>query len=100
MAWESRNGRRYYYRTKRVDGRVIKVYLGSGKAAQQAAAEDTAAKAVRARDAAELTALQASLIEADQITTEAAAGVNLLLEAELLAMGYHKRRGEWRRKRE
>ncbi|QDS98167.1 hypothetical protein [Adhaeretor mobilis] len=41
MAWENRgNNNRYYYRGRRVDGRTVKEYLGSGEAAERAAAED------------------------------------------------------------
>ena len=100
MAWESRNGRRYYYRTKRVDGRVTKIYFGSGEAAQKAAEMDVAVKAIRTQEATELSTWRSGLIEVDQITTEIEAGIKLLLEAELMAMGYHKHKGEWRRRRE
>jgi hypothetical protein len=37
MAWESRRGR-YYTRCQRVQGRVQRQYLGTGPAAEQAAA--------------------------------------------------------------
>ena len=101
MAWESRGGKRYYYRGRRINGRVTKIYLGSGAIAQQAAEKDAAEKTKRAKEAAELSALQASLIEPDQITTESKAGIKLLLEAELMAMGYHQhKRGEWRLRRD
>ena len=100
MAWESRNRKRYFYRSQRVNGRVTKIYLGAGDVAQQAAEKDATAKATRARDQAELTALQATLAGLDQVTAEVETGVEVLLAGELLAMGYHQHKGEWRLRRE
>lgn len=46
MGWETRKGKRYYYRKERgVDGRVRSVYCGSGARGEQAAAEDEARRA-------------------------------------------------------
>jgi hypothetical protein len=42
MAWVTRNGYRYYYRTQRIDGKVKRIYCGTGEAAAKAAAEDEA----------------------------------------------------------
>ncbi len=45
MAWETRNGRgRYFYRTRRIKGRVVKEYVGTGPAAEAAALEDAQAR--------------------------------------------------------
>jgi hypothetical protein len=40
MGWEVRRGKRYYYRKKRVNGRVRSIYFGSGGRAFLAAQED------------------------------------------------------------
>ncbi len=40
MGWEVRRGKRYYYRKKRVNGRVRSIYCGSGIRAVIAAHED------------------------------------------------------------
>lgn len=51
MAWEQRGNRRYYYRAKKIGGRVVKHYLGAGIAAHNAAAKDKAARDRRIAEA-------------------------------------------------
>src|SRR6266545_763180 len=47
MAWEQRGTQRYYYRSRRKHGRVIREYCGRGVLAERAVAEDTARQAGR-----------------------------------------------------
>ena len=96
MAWEVRGQRRYYYRTRRVDGTVKRVYLGAGDIAERAAAKDAATRTKRATDQAELAALQARLAGTDQLSADVQHGVDSLTEATLLSLGFHQHRGQWR----
>jgi hypothetical protein len=97
MVWE----RGYYYRVRKVGGRVVREYVGTGQVAELAAQLDARERARREREAlatrrqkAELTALDAEL----KALTERA---DLLARAALLAAGFHRhKRGEWRRRRE
>ncbi len=102
MAWERRrNGRRYYYQSRRqADGRVAKVYLGSGRRAELNAQRLAELNAKREVELAELHAVQASLASLDGLTAEVRQDTDLLATATLLAHGLHQHRGEWRRKRE
>jgi len=94
MAWEKG---RYYTRSRKVNDRVVREYLGTGEAAEQAARLDASARQQReARRAAlaELTALDAPLDDLAERT-------ELLARAALAAAGYRQhRRGEWRKRRE
>lgn len=46
MPWEQRGKNRYYYRREMIDGKVVRTYFGRGPAAEQAAAEDAAKRAI------------------------------------------------------
>jgi hypothetical protein len=100
VALERRNGRLYYYRSKRSGEKVRKVYAGSGELARMAANADLVNRAIREgereRERAELEELEAlaapvaALCEATEILTR----------AHLVAWGYRKAQGRWRRARE
>jgi hypothetical protein len=42
MGWEIRQGKRYYYRKRRVNGRIRSIYCGSGEKGEAAEREDLA----------------------------------------------------------
>ena len=101
MAWESRErGGWYYTRSTRVNGRVVREYIGVGPIGELAAAEDAqrcaereaqrqAWKAERER----LEALDGPLGTLHMICSE-------LVCRRLRAAGYHSHKGEWRKRRE
>ena len=101
MAWETRQrGGRYYTRSKKVDGRVIREYVGTGLVGELAAAADARARAQRqAQKAAWRT--ECERIElASAPLEEFCDVVETLAQVSLLLAGYHRHhRGEWRRKR-
>ena len=99
MAWERRGGRTYYYRAVRDGDRVKKKYLGVGELAEALARSDgtirRARELERARWRAEAERLEA--LAAPVLRLDEAAGA--LLRAELVAAGFHRRKGVWRRGR-
>lgn len=101
MAWETRQrGGRYYTRSRRVGGRVVREYLGAGPFAEALARGDAEARARRhERRAAERAAHEedAALVAlVDQLSM----GTDALMAATLVLAGYHRHhRGEWRRRR-
>ena len=101
MAWETRKrGDRYYYRTRKVNGRVVKEYVGGGPLAEALARADRLDRerraAARARERAEREYLERQSAELDEFD----AGLTTLVAAFLCASGYHRHdRGEWRRRK-
>lgn len=98
MGWKTINGRRYFYKSDRVGGRVKTTYIGAG----------------------DLGTLMAGLIETDRVTRavererereerersdaeERAVSdwfddVQAMADAAMIAAGFHKHKGQWRRR--
>jgi hypothetical protein len=100
VAWEKRKGCRYYYKGKRVGGRVRKVYLGAGEMARALARADAAIYCTkeleRERERAERERLKALASPIEELCEAA----DVLTEAHLLAAGFTQHKGQWRRRRE
>lgn len=99
MAWERRRSNLYYYQSERVNGRVRKKYVGAGEVAQAIAHADETIRRGRAAHS------ERARVELEETKTLASAGEELweaaeiLAAAELVAAGYHRRKGEWRMRR-
>jgi hypothetical protein len=97
MGWDKG---RYYTRSRKVNGRVTREYIGTGKAAELSAELDAldrqwreTEQAARRAERAELDALEAPIQQMYQQT-------ELLAHAALVAAGFRQhKRGEWRRRR-
>ena len=103
MAWQEVDGRRYYYRGRRLCGRTRRVYVGAAgsPAAELAAAADHLRRLEREIAARERHAEQARQREVEAPLLELCELADVLTRAALLAAGYHRHdRGEWRRCRE
>jgi hypothetical protein len=104
VAWERRErGGSYYTRSRRRNGRVLREYVGTGPFAEIIAASDRTRRELnkaereeekdrQRHDRERLEALAAPIDE----LSEAA---EVLVRAHLVAAGYHKYNGEWRRAR-
>ena len=89
MALEIRGDKKYLYRSRRLDGRVVKEYVGTGPEAEEATRE----KAVLREQCAELQRIGV-ILDALQIV------IQVLYEDAMTAAGYHKpNRGPWRKRR-
>ena len=101
MAWETRaRGGRYYTRSNRVEGRVVREYVGCGPAAERAAQADLEVRRVReSRRAAEMAERKA-LEDIDQKVARYHRAADGLTAGVLVNAGYHRHnRGEWRHAR-
>ena len=101
MAWETRQrGGRYYTRSKKINGRVIREYVGTGLVGQLAAAADERERAQRQAQQAAWRAERERIESAIAPLEEFDDMVETLARGSLLLAGYHRHhRGEWRRKR-
>ncbi len=90
MSWEMRQGRRCYYSASWADGRVRKVYHGSGVLAELAASQDAEARARRHASAKAVIEEEARLRPADLALEELDQACERALSASLLVAGFHR----------
>jgi hypothetical protein len=99
MPWESRHGKRYFYRNLRRGGRAVKVYCGRGEIAELAENLESAAKSVQAESTQRLGVLveqTASISKAIRFLDD---GCRKLIAANLLVEGHFLHsNGQWRRR--
>lgn len=99
MALEYRNRTPYYYRKRRVNGRVRSEYVGGGAQGYLFARLD---QAQRAEVEAEREAWQLVKDEQqwlDQLVNDVSKAVDAYVTALLLVTGHHKLKRQWRKKR-
>ena len=100
MGWEPRGNGRYYFRYRKVDGRVTRQYLGAGAVAELAAAADALRRADRKAAMEARRAEEASWREALTPLLELSRVTDLVARAALLTAGYHQHsRSSWRMRR-
>ena len=95
----NKNGNLYYYKKRRVGSKVISEYQGGGEIVpilQHIEARERAEKeAERERQRIE----RMSMAEIDKQIDEFSRMVDTLMEAELIARGFHQHKRQWRRSR-
>ena len=97
MGWDKG---RYYTRSKKVNGCVVREYLGTGRNAELASQIDADNRRNREAMREILRAEQAGLDALDALLDELNDVADLLARAALMASGFHlHRRSEWRRRR-
>jgi hypothetical protein len=100
MAWERRGKGKYYYRSLRVNGRVVKEYVGAGPAAEEIAKLDADARRMAAAEKAAWREKMAKYAEITAMIIRLNELSDLLIAVTMCAAGYHKpNRGPWRKKR-
>jgi hypothetical protein len=101
MAWEARGGGAYYYRTRKVAGRVVREYVGGGMIGQFAAEADAEERAEREAEREAERRRREELAAADRAFLAWSREVDTLTAAALLVAGFHRHhRGRWRRRKE
>ena len=99
MTLERRDGNLYYYRSVRDGEKVRKVYEGGGELARIAHERETMNRAAREHErrgaAKELERLESLAAPVEELSEAA----EILVRAHLIAAGYHRHKGEYRRVR-
>jgi hypothetical protein len=101
MGWEKRErGSLYYTRSRRVGGRVVREYVGTGEVAELLAALDARDRAARESRAAAWRTQCEQFARAEVALGEICELGEAMARANLLLAGYRRHhRGEWRRRR-
>ena len=95
MAWEHRGHQQFYYKSRRVNGRVIKKYYGTGPRAQEAYLTDKQRQELRDQERATRKLIEALDSQTDTLNCI----TRTLVKAHLLLAGYHQHhRGDWRKR--
>ncbi len=98
MAWHEG---RYYYRTKKVGGKVVREYCGSGYAGELSARLDEVERERRKHAQASAKFEQDCINARDSTVNEFDDLANMLARVALMAAGYHQHhRSEWRKIRD
>jgi hypothetical protein len=97
---EERNGRVYYYKSRRDGEKVRKVYVGAGDFAHVAAELDETKRLRRKEEVAYCEAERERLERSAAFLGELEEAAEVLVRAHLIAAGCHRHKGEWRRARE
>ena len=98
MGWDK--GGRYYTRSRREGGRVVREYVGGGEAGALIARLDAIERDKRLTDREVARAARAAAAELDAPLAELNDLADLVARAAMVAAGYRQHnRGEWRRRR-
>jgi hypothetical protein len=97
MGWDRG---RYYSRSRKVNGRVDREYVGTGRVAELASQLDVLEREKRYLEALDLRQEKAELASLDAKMKTLTEETDRLARAALLAAGFHQhKRGEWRKRR-
>jgi hypothetical protein len=97
VGWE----RGYYYRARKVGGRVVRQYVGKGRLGELAAELDALERERRRQEADRRRQERADLDAVEAQLKSLAEATDAAVRAALLAAGFRQhKRGEWRRRRE
>jgi hypothetical protein len=99
MGWKTINGRRYFYKSERQGGRVKTTYFGAGESglliSRMEAIDREEKEETRKQPQAEREEFDAE----EKAVAEWFERVQDAANTAMVAAGFHKHKGQWRRKR-
>jgi hypothetical protein len=100
VSWETRKGSgRYYTRSFRRNGRMVREYVGGGLTGELAARNDELKREKRRQEREAREKERAELAAVSQVLAALAALSEAQMREGLEARGYHYHKGEWRKRR-
>jgi hypothetical protein len=99
MGWKTINGRRYYCKSERNGGRVKRTYFGFGESGLLISLLELEDRAEREAEREQRRAEKEEYETEEKALTEWFDDVQTVADAAMIAAGYHKHKGQWRRKR-
>jgi hypothetical protein len=102
MGWETRKrgAGPYYYRARRVGGRVRKEYRGSGMVGELAALLNETQRQQREAEASRQREERERFEKSMSFLNELEDAAEILVQAVLVAGGFRRRKGQWRMARD
>src|SRR4051794_8594242 len=100
MGWDRQGARRYYSRSRKVGGRVVREYVGGGERGEAAQREDLQRRRERQQQRDAKRELRQRLLDVDAALDGLAAHADALVAAALVLGGFHRHKRQWRRRRD
>jgi hypothetical protein len=99
MGWKRINGQEYYYRSERQGGRVKTTYVGGGILGSLVARLEQSDRQERQLQRKQQRAEREESDNLERVVSEWFSDVQRIADAAMIAAGFHKHKGQWRRKR-
>lgn len=99
MGWETHTYGRYYYKKRRINGRVVSEYVGTGELAGLVAKLNEIDQQRRLLEQAQRREELAELTRLDSQVDDFCATVKEIVKAVLLATGHHQHKRQWRKRK-
>ena len=99
MGWKTINGRRYFYKSEREGGRVKTTYFGAGESGLLISLLELEDRAEREAEREQRQAEREEFETEEKAVADWFDDVQAVADAAMIAAGFHKHKGQWRRKR-
>ena len=96
MAWEYRGIVPFYYRSRRVNGRVVREYVGGGEKGQRAAEADQAAKEARTQGDRQQAESWRPVYDLAAHVRQFESVLETLVVCQLMSAGWRKIHRQWK----
>lgn len=100
MGWEKRGNNSFFYRKERINGKVRSIYIGRSETAFLIGKLDEIKQLEKAQARRETLSTRRENETIDDQLNELSEINQILIDALLLASGFHKHKRQWRKKQD